>query len=495
MKKRLYLLLFVMGSVGCNDFLEEASQDEIRPSTVNDLEQILLGEAYLDDYNIYNLTDVFTDNVECYGVSTENQKVNFEEKAWLYRWDDRMFSTSGRGNDPSFWQGPYYGIGVCNIVLDHLDRMYGDARLRESIRGEALVLRACYYFHLVNFFGFPYNYGDPKENLGVPLKLNSAVRDEKFVRNSVAEVYDQIEKDLLEGNRLLKANDFQRDYFRVGHLAAKALLSRVYLYMENWDKALTYADSVLQVKPDLLDLNRFGVPDIYTNTFVTVYGPTSSDEIIWAREYRKTNVVSVGESWNKYPFSLSQDFLEVLGSSAEECMDGTIRDLRGGYFVSWGDDIDNPLIPRYQHAMVKDMWWGKYQGIRTAEMYLNRAEAYARKYKKEGTARYMELALEDVNTLRRHRLNNAYDFKPIRLTDADLLIEFVLNERRRELSGEMNHRWFDLRRCGMPTLTHVFFMYSSDEKIEYKLTTRGYLLPIPEEAIRLNPKLEQNVRQ
>lgn len=45
MKKRLYLLLFVMGSVGCNDFLEEASQDEIRPSTVNDLEQILLGEA------------------------------------------------------------------------------------------------------------------------------------------------------------------------------------------------------------------------------------------------------------------------------------------------------------------------------------------------------------------------------------------------------------------------------------------------------------------
>lgn len=190
------------------------------------------------------------------------------------------------------------------------------------------------------------------------------------------------EKDLLEGNRLLKANDFQRDYFRVGHLAAKALLSRVYLYMENWDKALTYADSVLQVKPDLLDLNRFGVPDIYTNTFVTVYGPTSSDEIIWAREYRKTNVVSVGESWNKYPFSLSQDFLEVLGSSAEECMDGTIRDLRGGYFVSWGDDIDNPLIPRYQHAMVKDMWWGKYQGIRTAEMYLNRAEAYARKYKK-----------------------------------------------------------------------------------------------------------------
>lgn len=79
----------------------------------------------------------------------------------------------------------------------------------------------------------------------------------------------------------------------------------------------------------------------------------------------------------------------------------------------------------------------------------------------------MELALEDVNTLRRHRLNNAYDFKPIRLTDADLLIEFVLNERRRELSGEMNHRWFEFETMqGWPTLTHVFFMYSSDEKIE-----------------------------
>ncbi|MFR7809971.1 MAG: hypothetical protein ACLU4N_12235 [Butyricimonas faecihominis] len=48
----------------------------------------------------------------------------------------------------------------------------------------------------MNLYGFPYNYGDPKQNLGVPLKLNSSVKDEKFTRNTVAEVYEQIEKDL-----------------------------------------------------------------------------------------------------------------------------------------------------------------------------------------------------------------------------------------------------------------------------------------------------------
>ena len=495
MKVRNYILILALGLFGCSDFLEESSQDEIRPSTLTDLEQILLGEAYMDQYNIYNLTDIFTDNVSCYGIWAETQKVTFESRMWLYRWDDNMFASSGGGDNSNFWKVPYYGIGACNVVLDHLDKMYGDASLRESLRGEALVLRACYYFHLVNFFGFPYNHGDPKVNFGVPLKLNSSVRDEHFARNSVAEVYTQIEKDLLEGNRLLRENDFHRNYFRIGHLAAKALLSRVYLYMEDWDKALAYADSVLQAKPDLLDLNRFGVPDIFrSNSFVTVYSPNTSDEIIWAREYHATHVFNADGSWNKFPFSLSQDFLEVLGSSYEACVNKTIRDLRGAYFVSWGDDRNNYLQHRYQIAAVKDKWWGKYQGIRTAEMYLNRAEACARKYQKEGTVRYLELALEDLNALRRHRLNNAYEFEPIGITDAGLLIHFILDERRRELSGETNHRWFDLRRNGMPTLSHPFFMNQSDEKVEYKLSTNGYLIPIPEKAIRLNPKLEQNKR-
>lgn len=43
MKKNIYLLIILLSLVGCKDFLEETSQDLVRPSQVTDLEQILLG--------------------------------------------------------------------------------------------------------------------------------------------------------------------------------------------------------------------------------------------------------------------------------------------------------------------------------------------------------------------------------------------------------------------------------------------------------------------
>ena len=46
MKKNIYLLIILLSLVGCKDFLEETSQDLVRPSQVTDLEQILLGDGY-----------------------------------------------------------------------------------------------------------------------------------------------------------------------------------------------------------------------------------------------------------------------------------------------------------------------------------------------------------------------------------------------------------------------------------------------------------------
>ena len=156
-----------------------------------------------------------------------------------------MFNAAGGGYDAAFWELPYNKILGCNIVLDCLDDMTGEESLRENLRGEAFVLRSLYYLMMVNMYGMPYNEGDPARNPGVPLKLTMDVRDERFPRNTVAEVYGRIEKDLLTGNRLLTENDYKRNFLRIGHLAAKALLSRVYLYMEDWDRAIAYADSVL----------------------------------------------------------------------------------------------------------------------------------------------------------------------------------------------------------------------------------------------------------
>lgn len=494
MKLKIYIFLVALWLTGCDDFWEEASQDEVKPSTVEDLEQILLGDAYLNNYNIYNITFLFTDDVQCNGLFSESYKDQFDKDKWKFIWSDKMFTEEGGGYDANFWEIPYKGIWGCNIVLDNLNKVDGNDRIRASVRGEALVLRSWYYLMLVNFFGQPYNQGDPTQNLAIPLKLDAGVTTKFFTRNTVAEVYDQIEADLLEGNRLLEENDYNRSYFRIGHLATKAILSRMYLYMENWDKALIYADSVLMIKSNLLDLNsvdwkRGGVLQGRNS----VYSVTTPDEIVWVREYAEQQFP---RGTYVAPLSISQGFCDLFSYSNMDIFAGTLKDIRvslyilhGGNFASAGV-IENAYYPYYFLKEKSENAYSKYQGIRTAELYLNRAEVYARKYLKEGAGDYRERALADLNELRRHRFNRAYGYVPVDIHDGKDLLAFCLEERRRELCGETNHRWFDLRRYGTE-VTHVLFSMPT-EKETYTLESDHYVLPIPEKVIEANPDLKQN---
>ena len=81
---------------------------------------------------------------------------------------------------------------------------------------------------------------------------------------------------------------------------------------------------------------------------------------------------------------------------------------------------------------------------------------------------------------------------PPNFTDPDDLFEFYQEERRRELAGDWMHRWCDLRRYGMPEISHTLFETASGNKTEATLQKNRYVLPIAEEVIRLNPRLEQN---
>ena len=65
-------------------------------------------------------------------------------------------------------------------------------------------------------------------------------------------------------------------------------------------------------------------------------------------------------------------------------------------------------------------------------------------------------------------------------------------ERRKELVGETNHRWCDIRRYGM-TIRHDLFE-NQDAVATYELTPNMYALPIPDEAIDRNNNLKQNER-
>ena len=98
MKSRLFILFLALSFVRCNDFLEEKSQDEIRPSTVTDMSKIMESEAYfsIGEGALFNRkTDIFTDDITCAVVEDVSYQIQKEQDHWRYRWDAKMFDEGG----------------------------------------------------------------------------------------------------------------------------------------------------------------------------------------------------------------------------------------------------------------------------------------------------------------------------------------------------------------------------------------------------------------
>ena len=500
MRTSIYLILFVWLVVGCESFLEEKIQNEIHPKTVSDMEKLLEGEAYYtsnEGHLFSRVTDIFTDDIAC-NVVTKTYLEEKQRDRYRFLWQENMFDDNGWGYDIAIWQVPYSRIKGCNVILEYMDQMDGDEVKQEHLRGEAYFLRGFYYFYLTNFFGFPYNYGNPAENPAVPLKLVSGVTDEKFERNSVAECYAQIEKDLLKGVELMRVNKERQSSqsFRVNYLTGYGMLSRMYLYMEDWDKAILYADSVLEVKSSLLRFEEKKSSSIYTMA--------GNIETLWVMGEKKVN----GSYGERCPYAISEDLVRLY---TRDKTDGEVDWRDGGNgcniaYLAWGfkyamGDEGDYLYYGYERYGVSKTGSGSGNtwytgGIRIAELYLNRAEAYIRKYMEDGNQEYARQALSDFKTLRQSRFSasgfqekNLEDFEG----DQQALLDFCLRERRRELCGEGNHRWFDLKRIGMPEIKHVYMDDDNGRGQEYVLEQGDarYVLPIPEEVRLQNPNLNK----
>jgi len=124
--------------------------------------------------------------------------------------------------------------------------------------------------------------------------------------------------------------------------------------------------------------------------------------------------------------------------------------------------------------------------IRVSEAYLNRAEAYVLSEQ----ANKNTLALADLNELRRHRI---VGYKDVVIADETELLAEIRKERYVELCYE-GHRWFDLRRYGMPSISHDYKARPNLSWVTYTLREKDplYTLPFPTTVFKNNIQLEQN---
>ncbi|MDC8103037.1 RagB/SusD family nutrient uptake outer membrane protein [Chryseobacterium sp. PTM-20240506] len=547
--KKIFLALIALTSVACN--IDRSPYDSKESDTIltdpTGLQTITLGNYALLKgdatgggffNNLYRVGEYGGDNIDISGTTTDQ---------FFYYYNYRSIKNNGRSN--TIWNAGYKAIIGCNKVISKFAE--GKDTNTDQLIGENYFLRAYVYFSLVNVFGKPYNQGTG--NLGVPLKTSDDV-NELPGRATVGQIYDQVVNDLRKAEQLMTL-DKNNTY--ASKEAAQALLSRVYLYMENNDKAIEYADKVINSGKYML-LSNSELPSYATKT------PETNKETIFAFKYNKdgdysdgwytigsmyANIQNVG--WGE--MYASSSYLDLINQNPQDArlkfispkyatpsvpvaywvQQGTNASggitynytfqktfQQGGntyftmnnvnylvqseilptktnyYFINSNNvkvyvNLDNDMDKRNGYPKFYVLKCSLQEGVpqlwspvilRLAEMYLNRAEGYAKKGNSAS-------ALADVNTIRTRAGIPAYPSVP----SGQTILDLVLQERRLEMAFEA-HRKYDVFRNKLSLDrnypgTHLngnnpFYTvpYTSNRIIEY----------IPEQQIQIQPNLIQN---
>ena len=492
-KWKCYIMVIFASLAGCDDFLEEQSQDEVRPSTSLEIQQLLNYEGYLSQEDrLYPYIDLLTDDAECFGpqgVTTEYYLKFLDDYRDFFIWSDDMFQELSTTRFYNPWEILYKKILGCNVVLDYINKVQGDEMERLNTQGQALGLRAYYYFLLVNLYGQPYNSSleKPEVSLGVPLMLTLNFSDVLPERNTVKEVYDQIEKDLLNAEKSFEKSGGDRDVTQMSLNAVLALLSRVYLYQEDWDKVIVYSEKLFERQSQLTQLIATEEDNVFS---------LESSEIVW-----HITGYDLSKVYNGYPgrtskgfFSVSDELIDLYKLTREGVVDLRLTKYFQQYTIKGGGKV--PIYGSKSFVGRDYRILSTSDGIRLSEIYLNRAEAYIRKYIANGDESYRTKALSDLNYLRISRFDTETGvYVPVEYSDGNKLLDFYKEERRRELCFEGLHRWCDLRRWGMPSITHTYISRKDiPEVVTLKEHDLRYVLLIPETVRERNYLLKQNPR-
>ena len=252
MKKYILMPLVALAAfTACQDFLVEApvmsQSNELVLSTYEGLDKAVAGAyAPLASTSWYGADFVLINELK-----TSNGKKWIGSNWDSGRCNDLYNLNYNPNNTSALWGTAYYVISAVNNVLDNLEGKENPdvtAQDLNNLKAECLFLRAFSHFDLVRTYAQPYCYTADASHLGVPVILQPQQPSDMPVRETVAKVYEHILADLTDAESLI-ASDYKRAGAKnpasvVSKEAIQALLSRVYLYMENWAKFMMSRRSI-----------------------------------------------------------------------------------------------------------------------------------------------------------------------------------------------------------------------------------------------------------
>lgn len=439
--------ILVLFSSGCTKYLDAVPDKSLAvPNTVADYQALLENDIMV--FNASALGEISADDLYLPDDLLNTQSVFLRE---TYSWTKDLKENNTSIN----WNYPYQKIYYANIVLEGVGKLRNTQTSADVdfLTGWALFCRANAFYDLQEIFGKPYRPASASTDLSIPLRLNTALR-EKTIRSTVAAAFQQITSDLEHAITLLPAQVSSANRGRPSKAAAYALLSRVYLTMQNYEKALENANNSLSLYNKLIDYNTL-------NTASKISFSPLIDEVM----YNAIQLNYSGRYWQ-----VTSDFYQSYAPD----------DLRKLLFFTVDPIVGSIVFKGFYSAVLIG-----FSGLATDEVYLIKAECEARLDNDD-----QSLAALNTVLIKRFKTGKYVPYTAGTVSNA---LALVLSEKRKECLFR-NVRWSDLRRLNQDTrfartLTRVV------NGTTYTLPPNDprYTLPIPQDEIR-STGIEQNIR-
>ena len=340
-----------------------------------------------------------------------------------------------------------------------------NAALKNQYKGEALAIRALIHFDLARIYGRPYIVDNG--SLAAPLITAVQTPEDDPARATVAAMYTQVVQDFNQAIPLLTddANDGQFNSW-----AAKALLSRVYLYMENNGEALSLAKDVINNGPYSLVSNGN-----YATSFSQDFNSERIFEIVNTGSDNPGSRETIGYVAGPQ-FSTSGYGAIITTQEFEDLLAATPNDVRNTMFDEDDSGNSKGYYKKWPGKPGSSVILNNIPVIRLSEVYLNAAEAAVKTGASSDATTYLGAIMDRANP-------------GVSVPTSPTLID-VLTERRKEMALE-GHRFFDLMRNNQSVNRvggrHLIGVPSGITNSDTRI-----VFPIPQKEMRKSNALVQN---
>ncbi len=328
---------------------------------------------------------------------------------FYYDFNTRQYSAENQLVAKS-WYGIYAAVNQANQVIDNT-HVLSDVPETEKKRivAEATVIRSLAFFDLARTWG------------NVPIVKQATTSPTQFdgIKQTQAKnVYADIVNDVLSVYDDLGT---PADRVHVNQAVADAFLARVYLYLEDWEKAEAYASKVI------------GNSYYELGSIQDLIDSKQAAESIWELAYSSSFTNDQSSYWRspndggRHEWGPSKELVTLLD-------DPNVGGDRKAFFADYSTaQVPDYYVGTLYHRSPND---DNVILFRLAEQYLIRAEARAKKQNPDLVG-----AIGDVNVIRSRSHVPALS---VNLSQAEVE-QAIEDENRVEFALE-SHRWFDLVR-------------------------------------------------